>query len=133
MADNYERIYGALQKEFDLAEVDASSIVGYITATRQIGRRTIVKEGQVQGVGISMKGYSKIQTFANEVAEAREIYYEVTDAEDSDTITDLRQKSARLSTHAEGAYGKQLNDYFNARVFLLSGYASSRKIFEVLP
>ena len=122
--DNYTRIYGAIQKEFDLSEVSADSIVGYITATRQIGTSTQqqkagFKKGKqtyrIRKTGISSSGLSNIQTFAEEIAQANTIYAGLSRAEDSDTIEQLKKDSIKISLKAEEVYGRDLNSYFNKR------------------
>lgn len=100
--DNYQRAYDAIEREFDIADLDADAITSYLTAGR-IGPHKIKygfdKKGRQRermSDGVSSRGVSKIRDFADDIAEAGRIYKDAKDAQDIDTLNNLSRKAAGL-------------------------------------
>ncbi len=96
--ENYQRAYDAIQREFDLSELDADAITSYLTSGR-IGKHKI---GDGKGRpdkwsgGVSTRGVNKIRDFAEDVAAAGKIYREAQNATDIETLDELTKQAEKL-------------------------------------
>lgn len=96
--ENYQRAYDAIQREFDLADLDADAITSYLTSGR-IGKHKI-KDGKGRpdkwSDGVSSRGVNKIRDFASDIAAAGEIYRKAQSAQDIETINELTKQAEKL-------------------------------------
>ncbi len=98
MADNYQRAYDAIQREFSIEDLDADAITSYLTSGR-IGKHKI---GDGKGRpdkwsdGVSTRGVNKIRDFAADIAEAGKLYREAQNATDIETLDELTKQAEKL-------------------------------------
>lgn len=94
MADNYKRLYDAVEKKFNVEELDGDDVYEWITARsggkinngfdRSGKRRTADSK-------TTMTGQSKLRSLAENIAESGNVYRQVQAAEDTETLENLRK------------------------------------------